>query len=206
MKQAKTSAVDGKARVDAARSLERIVAAARSCFERNGIQKTTIEDIAAAAAVSRPTVYKHFPGKQQIVEHISLIEMALVHDMLRARMTRHESFADTVTEALLLSIEAGASNAYVRRFVEDAELSARSQERDSPIQVAARARWMHLLQRARASGELAHDLDLEQTVSWLSLSQMSLLSTHLRQGVVGADLRHTIRRFVVEPLLENRGR
>ncbi|MET0364476.1 MAG: helix-turn-helix domain-containing protein [Sphingobium sp.] len=185
--------------------MERIVEAARTCFERYGIRKTTIEDIATAAGVSRPTVYKHFPSKQQIVEHISLAEMAKVHDTLRARMTRQASFADTVTEAVLLSVEAGGENPYVRRFVQDVELSARSQEPDSLFQVEARARWMHVLERAQASGELATDIDMEQTVAWLSLSQMMLLSTRARLGIADGELRHFIRRFVVEPLLEHRG-
>lgn len=66
----------------------RIVESARACFERYGIQKTTIEDIAKAAGVSRPTVYKHFPGKMEIVDHISMLELDKVQQALRERLTR----------------------------------------------------------------------------------------------------------------------
>ena len=38
---------------------ERIIRAAYLCFDRYGVRKTTIEDIAKTAGVSRPTVYKH---------------------------------------------------------------------------------------------------------------------------------------------------
>lgn len=184
--------------------MERIIEGARTCFERYGIQKTTIEDIAKAAGVSRPTVYKHFPSKHQIVEQISLAEMAKVHETMRARMTRQSSFADTVTEAVLLSVEAGSENPYVSRFVQDVELSSQAQEPSSLFQVEARARWMHVLERARASGELAADIDMDQVVAWLSLSQMALLTTRGRLGIGDGDLRHFIRRFVVEPLLHTR--
>lgn len=185
---------------------DRIIESARLCFERYGIQKTTIEDIASTAGVSRPTVYKHFPGKPQIVDHISLAEMSKVHQALRQRMTRQSSFADTVTEALLISVQAAHDNPYVRRFVQELELSSRSHAPSSPFQVGARARWTPLLDRARAAGELADDVTVDQIVSWLSLSQMMLLATIEQLGIDEAGLRHFIRRFVVEPLLAGRGK
>lgn len=41
---------------------DRVVAAALECFGRWGIAKTTAEDIAREAGVSRATVYRSFPG------------------------------------------------------------------------------------------------------------------------------------------------
>lgn len=184
---------------------ERIVQGARACFARYGIQKTTIEDIASAAGVSRPTVYKHFPGKQHIIDHISLTEMARVHADLRTRMTRKSSFADTITEAILLSVQAAHANPYVRRFVQDPELASRSHIPSSPFQIGARERWSALLARAEASGELATDIGTEEIVAWLSLSQMMLLTTIEQLGTDEERMRRFIRRFVVEPLLAARG-
>ena len=42
--------------VDAAR--ERLIDAAEACIDRVGLAKTTVEDIAAAAKVSRATIYR----------------------------------------------------------------------------------------------------------------------------------------------------
>jgi len=41
---------------------QRIVVAAYGCVARRGVAKTTVEDIARAAGVSRATVYRAFPG------------------------------------------------------------------------------------------------------------------------------------------------
>src|SRR5215470_16145751 len=41
---------------------ERIIDAADECFARYGVAKTTVEDIAAAATLSRATVYRSFTG------------------------------------------------------------------------------------------------------------------------------------------------
>ncbi|WP_176594126.1 TetR/AcrR family transcriptional regulator [Sphingobium sp. EM0848] len=184
---------------------QKIVRGARKCFKQYGLQKTTIEDIAVAAGVSRPTVYKHFTSKQEIVDYISLSEMAKVHDEFRTRMARHDSFAETVTEAILISVQVAHENFYVRRFVQELEMSSRSQNTSSPFQVGARARWASLLAKAKQSGELATDVSTDQVVSWLSLTQMMLLGTYDQLGVNEEQARHFIRRFIVEPLLAGRG-
>ena len=46
---------------------DRILDAAKSCCERWGIAKVTIDDIAAAADVSRATLYRLFPGGKDVL-------------------------------------------------------------------------------------------------------------------------------------------
>lgn len=46
---------------------DRILDAARSCCIRWGIQKVTIDDIAAEAGVSRATIYRSFPGGRDVL-------------------------------------------------------------------------------------------------------------------------------------------
>jgi AcrR family transcriptional regulator len=41
---------------------ERLLEAAVACVERSGLAKTTLEDVANEAGLSRATVYRHFPG------------------------------------------------------------------------------------------------------------------------------------------------
>lgn len=46
----------------------RVLEAARRCFEQWGLEKTSLEDVAGAAGLSRATLYRHFPGgRDQIV-------------------------------------------------------------------------------------------------------------------------------------------
>ena len=60
-----------------------IMEAATSLFVSNGYDRTSMDDIAAAAAVSKPTVYKHFADKDQLFTQIVLATtdqtVALVH-------------------------------------------------------------------------------------------------------------------------------
>ncbi|MBP2472390.1 AcrR family transcriptional regulator [Crossiella equi] len=46
---------------------ERVLAAASSLFVTRGITATTMEEVAAAAPVSKRTLYAHFPAKEDLV-------------------------------------------------------------------------------------------------------------------------------------------
>ena len=181
----------------------RIVEGARRCFERYGIQKTTMEDIAKEAGVSRPTVYKFFGGKMEIVNYIGFGELDKIQEVVRARVNRDLHFADITTEAILASVQVANGNPYIRRFVEDLEVTALSQLPSSPYQQQARHRWESVMRRAQASGELAADLDVGDVVSWLSRNQVTLLRVLDQFGGDEKRLRYWVRRFVVEPLLAN---
>lgn len=182
----------------------RIVDGARRCFERYGIQKTTIEDIAKAAGVSRPTVYKFFGGKMEIVDYIGFGELDKIQEAVRARIKRQANFADMTTEAIVASVLVASENPYIRRFVEDLETAANAQLPSSPYQLQARHRWESILKRAQASGEIAADLEIGDVVGWLSRNQVMLLRTVEQFGGQEDRLRYLVRRFVVEPLLANR--
>ena len=46
----------------------RILASAEACFGTLGFQKTTVVEIAAAAQVSKPLVYRYFESKEHLYE------------------------------------------------------------------------------------------------------------------------------------------
>lgn len=70
----------------------RVLDAAKTCCERWGIDKVTIDDIAAAAGVSRATLYRMFPGGKDV-----LFEALRVRE-LEDFFTRLTAGLDDVTE------------------------------------------------------------------------------------------------------------
>ena len=63
-------------------SRERLVDAALSLFAERGFEQTTVDDIAAAAGVSRMTFFRAFPTKEDVV----FTEHGPVVDRVRARL------------------------------------------------------------------------------------------------------------------------
>lgn len=79
-----------------------IIEAAARCFGRWGIAKTTVDDIARDAGVSRATVYRYFSGgKDHLVGAVGIYEEGRFYAELAPRLDACSTLADTVSVALL---------------------------------------------------------------------------------------------------------
>lgn len=180
---------------------ERILAGARVCFDKLGVKRSTLEDIAREAQVSRQTVYNHMGSKQNIVDQVTLAEMRAVQAEMTQRMKRFDNFAEKLTEAIAVSVEIAQGNVQVRRIIEELTLSSRISSVDSPMFRLQRERWGYTLTAASERGELARDLDIDEVVLWIGLSQVLLLIKIDHEILAGDKMRRFVRRYIVEPLL-----
>jgi len=73
-----------------------LLSAAAGLFAENGFSRVSLEDLGAAAGVSGPAVYRHFPGKQAVLGELLL---SVSRDLLDGGL-RVVSDAGTPTEAL----------------------------------------------------------------------------------------------------------
>jgi AcrR family transcriptional regulator len=160
------------------RKRQRILDAAGQCFAASGYAKTTVEEIARSAGVSKALVYQHFRGKEEILE--AVLERTLLN---WARVARVESLpaANSVLEALA-----------------DTFRSAVAYARDNPVLraffrldplvlmgIGSRAvrRQMDEVRRALvdaiaagvASGELREDLEVGRVVDVIRILQTAFI-------------------------------
>lgn len=94
---------------EAAKTREAILDAALGCFNRRGLSKATLDDIACAARVTRGAVYWHFKGKREILRalrdrlSLPLLDRAdteLLHAGDRPPLARLERFLETMFDDL----------------------------------------------------------------------------------------------------------
>jgi len=80
---------------------QRIVDAARVHFFRHGFRSVTMDDLADELAISKKTLYAHFPGKFDLLEAVLADKFASVEATLKQVTRAHpHDFAATLPELL----------------------------------------------------------------------------------------------------------
>ncbi|MDO4888718.1 MAG: TetR/AcrR family transcriptional regulator [Actinomycetaceae bacterium] len=82
---------------------EQLISVARQLFGTGGYDAVSIEEIAAAAEVSKPVVYEHFGGKEGLYQVIVDREVTALSEIFSARM-RPELAPREVLEGIVLSL------------------------------------------------------------------------------------------------------
>src|ERR1700720_3321672 len=83
---------------------ERIFEAAYACVARYGMGKTTVEDAAREARLSRATVYRYFPGgKDQLLRETVAWEAGRFFERLAGAVADAPDFPSLLEEALIFA-------------------------------------------------------------------------------------------------------
>jgi AcrR family transcriptional regulator len=100
-------------------SRERLLAAAYACVARYGLAKTTMEDVAREAGLSRATVYRYFPqGKDQLVRDVVAWEAGRFFERLTRSVAHHTDLADLLEEALVFAHRAVEDHVVLQKILE----------------------------------------------------------------------------------------
>lgn len=76
--------------------VNRILVAGYECFARHGLRKTTMDDIAGAAGMSRPAVYQYVRNKQDVFRRLA----GVILDTALAQATAAADEGGTLTQRL----------------------------------------------------------------------------------------------------------
>jgi AcrR family transcriptional regulator len=100
-------------------STERVLQATFACVARYGIAKTSVEDVAREAGVSRATVYRQFPGgKDQLISETIRWETARFFAELAVAIEHASDFETTLEEAIVFARTALAQHAVFQKVLE----------------------------------------------------------------------------------------
>ncbi|SDK12096.1 transcriptional regulator, TetR family [Actinopolyspora mzabensis] len=182
----------------AIRTRNRVLEATVNLLAERGVESTTMDAVAAAAGVSRSTLYRHWP------ERVPLLVDAIEH--LGARLRREdsedlpedESFDEKV-QRLIGSLGAGLRSSEWGPIAGSLAVAA---EYDQTLAAAyrdyiaiRRQSVVDLLTEAQQEGELPESLDLEWAVSLLAgplYYHRLVLHQPLREEQVTEHVRRTL--------------
>jgi AcrR family transcriptional regulator len=147
-------------------SKARILEAAKTLFGEHGSGEVTMAEVAAAAGVSRATVFNHFGSKHALVEAVTGAVFegyeGILEKAVAARKTPVPVLVRELFELMGRGIE-GDRRFYRTVFREIARVNLGLEEGGAAQQARHRAidRLIHLLTRGQARGELRTTLDVE---------------------------------------------
>lgn len=190
------------AQIYATDTRELIIESAFACFRRNGLDKTTIVDIARTAQVSRSTVYEYFSDKAAIVEACAEHSSQRFYREMSKAMDRGGSLEEKLTRAAVFVTRA-------RRFVEPEKYFHVDEvslllTKNAAVLLRECAEFLApYLAAAKLTGEVRKDLDVTAAGEWFARMLFSLFSTPSStldmndDDVVAEFVRaHVVRGFV----------
>lgn len=95
----------------------RILDAALVQFEKVGIKKTTIEDIARQAGVDRVTVYRRVGSRDDVVQIVTTREVGRVLTELAEISEQHNTLEDLVADIFVTVVTRWRTHALVKRML-----------------------------------------------------------------------------------------
>ena len=203
LERAYTDAVDRVDEVDEART--RVLDAAYEQFSRMGIQRSTMEDVARRAGVSRITVYRRFDTKDALVEQVVRREFRRYFDRFLVEIKQAETAADRVVLGFVSSLAAIRGNPLIGGLIaSEPDLVVPSMISDGGRTVATVRQFVAGQLRAeQRAGNVSADLDTDHVAEMMVRISASFLA--IPSLLVDLDdeeqLAALARRFLV-PMLE----
>ena len=168
---------DAPTSVDDAR--DRLVDAAEACFTRFGVAKTTLEDIATEAGVSRATVYRYFEGgRDEIILGVVLREGREFLESLGLRVQREQTLGDAIVEGVLYTVAAVRKNDHLALlFAPDVAGHTTSIAGASAALYELTQDFLRpIFEQARTAGQLRDGIIAEDAAEFVLRMILSLLS------------------------------
>ncbi len=148
-----------------------IIDATVRCFNRFGVHKTSMEDIAEVAKLSRPTIYRYFPTRNHLIVEVLLREVRDHTRLVVPVMRRHKFPPRALIEGIIFDITTAQQHPYTNIVVSEAgsEMLGQVSGSDEILLEAMSEQWLPALTRWRESGYLRAALRMDEVVLWITL-------------------------------------
>jgi AcrR family transcriptional regulator len=177
---------------------ERILAAAERCIDRHGIRKTTMDDIACEVGLSRPSVYRYFADRDDLLIELITRHARVLIDRTHKSVSQRTGLPDQIVECLLYIADHGRRDPLTRHSIEPDATSLGRQMIASGTSEMLRAELLDpLLDNAIANNELPPGLPRSDIHLWLGNVTLMVM-----RGLEDGDgdvkrYRSILRRFVI---------
>ena len=177
---------------------EQILEAARRCYGEQGMAKTTVEDVARAAKVSRTTVYRYFRNRDEVLTGVVMADAMALLDALDQQLGHITDFADFMIEGVLLILREVPKAPLYSAFQGEGGSNLVSRLCISSDEVAALI-WPVVARPFELSGRANSPeatLELAEIIEWVARLLLSFMTNPSRVATDEAALRAMLDRLL----------
>ena len=176
---------------------ERLLAAAVRCAARSGVQRFSLEDVAAEAGLSRATLYRQFPGgRDQLVQEAATWEVARFWRRLAEAVERSASLEERLTTGIVVGADMMRRSEIMSNLGEDevAELATALRPSAPLVHEVIRSYLRDMLEREGTVGRLRPGTDVDEAADYLTRMTLSVLSAPVGRDLTDVDdVRELVR-------------
>jgi AcrR family transcriptional regulator len=179
--------------------------AAESCYTRFGLAKTTVEDVAQAAGVSRATFYRHFKSRDDLLVAVIAREAGRLAAEAEIQLRRFDDVGSWIVEGMLLCLREIPRRPLLGMLFAPEEVGAASRlllTSERLLEIGADI-LRPLFEPARRRGLLRESVEIEALMEWVLRILVSYLTVPSHLARTDAELRHLLRVMILPAVLKS---
>jgi AcrR family transcriptional regulator len=183
---------------------EQVLAAARHCFARYGVDRTTMDDIAKESGIGRTGLYRLGLTRPEITEAAIVARLRELGEGIRPIADRAAPFDELLLETSIATVDAARSDPELRHLLDTTttvSLHRLITGHESSMQGIVLDVLGPMLRRARERGEIRPEVSDERAVEWLRGVYLMLM---LREDLDADAEKALVADFVLPSLVANR--
>ena len=183
---------------------DKIIFATVKCFERYGINKTSMEDVAKMAKVSRPTIYRYFPSRHHLAVEVLVREIRDHTRLVLPVLKEHKYPPHALVEGIIFDVSTAREHPYTRILVSDAgsELLARVPGSDQVLLEAMSEQWLPSLTRWREDGYMRPGIRLDDLLTWITFYMYVTIGKGDFMGITTERMRRMITTLMIPAVFD----
>ena len=181
--------------------LDRVMVAARRCFARYGVDRTTMQDIAKESGIGRTGVYRLGLTRREITEAAIVTRLRELGEGIRPIADRDAPFDELLLETSIATVDAARSDPELRHLLDTTatvSLHRLLTGHESSMQGIVLDVLGPMLRRGRERGQIRPEVSDDRVVEWLRGVYLMLI---LREDLDAEAEKALVADFVLPSLL-----
>lgn len=177
-----------------------ILKEAERIFDTHGLRRTTMDDVASAAGVSRMTLYRYFSDRDALIAAIVSKRSTALVGKVHAVIAEHGNLNDKLIEGLLYLAERGRQDHFIGLLLRSETFDFTNKvlfDQNSVSVAFAEAVWGPSLEEAVRRGELPADFSSESAYVWLTSVNFMMIAWLDKPEADISFYRNLLQRYVI---------